>query len=127
MEGLIEPNPANPDNNENNGQAHPSDAPAGQPAPHQPPPNQAAGQPTPHQPTPNQPAPANPAGPNVPVPNLQPVPNQPASQIIHHQMVHWCHLKPEFTGKPEEDVEAHLFHTNDWMTTHNFEEDVKDQ
>ena len=120
MEGLIAPNPTNLDNNDNNGQANPNDTPAGQPAPHQPPPNQPAGQPATHQP-----APANPASPTVPVPNLQPIPNQLAPQIIHHQMVNWYHFKPEFAGKPEEDVEAHLLYTDDWMTTHNFEEDVK--
>ena len=75
MEGLIAPNPTNPDNNDNNGQANPYDVPAGQPASHQPPPNQPACQPAPHKPAPNQPAPANPAGPTVPVPNPQPVPN----------------------------------------------------
>ena len=42
-------------------------------------------------------------------------------------MVNWCHFKPEFAGKPEEDAEAHLLHTHDWMNTHNFEEDVKVQ
>ena len=127
MEGLIAPNPANPDNTDNNGQANPNDAPAGQPAPHQPPPNQPAGQPAPHQPAPNQPAQANPAGPAVPVPYPQPIPNQTAPQIIHHQMVNWCHFKPEFAGRPKEDVKAHLLCTNDWMNTHNFEEDVNIQ
>ena len=42
-------------------------------------------------------------------------------------MINWCHFKPEFTGKPEEDAEAHLLRTNDWMRTHNFEEYVKVQ
>ena len=40
-------------------------------------------------------------------------------------MINWCHFKPEFTGKPEEDAEAHLFRTNDWIRTHNFDEGVK--
>ena len=40
-------------------------------------------------------------------------------------MVNWSHFKPEFMGKPEEDAEAHLLCTNDWMQTHNFEENVK--
>ena len=30
-----------------------------------------------------------------------------------------------FSGKPEEDVEAHLLRTNDWMTIHDFPEDQK--
>ena len=39
--------------------------------------------------------------------------------------MNWSHFKPEFSGKPEEDVEAHLLRTNDWMTTHDFPEAVK--
>ena len=42
-------------------------------------------------------------------------------------MVNWSNFKPEFAGKPEEDAEAHLLYTNDWMQTHNFEENVKVQ
>ena len=41
--------------------------------------------------------------------------------------MNWCHFKPEFTGRPEEDAEAHILRTNDWMRNHNFEEDVKVQ
>ena len=89
-------------------------------------------------PTPNQPAPPNPAGPTVAVPKVPvlnlPVPNQPAlmqpalaaPQIIHQQGLNWSHFKLEFAGRPEEDAEAHL-HTNDWMITHNFPNDVKVQ
>ena len=40
-------------------------------------------------------------------------------------MINWCHFKPEFAGRPEEDEEAHLLRTNDWMRTHKFDEDVK--
>ena len=35
------------------------------------------------------------------------------------------HFKPEYAGKPEEDVEAHLIRTNDWMDTHDFQDQVK--
>ena len=42
-------------------------------------------------------------------------------------MVNWNNFKPEFIGKPEEDAEVHLLHTNDWMWTQNFEENVKVQ
>ena len=37
-------------------------------------------------------------------------------------MVHlnWSHFKPEFSGKPDKDEEAHLLHTNDWMNAHHF-------
>ena len=83
----------------------------------------------PNVPAPNQPAPANPAGPTMPVPN-QPAPMQPALaalQIIHQQVINWSHFMPEFAGRPEEDVEAHLLCTNDWMLTHNFPDDVKVQ
>ena len=34
---------------------------------------------------------------------------------------------PEFSGKPDEDAEAHLLHTNDWMTTHHSVEGVNVQ
>ena len=52
---------------------------------------------------------------------------QPPQQVIQQQQLHmnWSHFKPEFSGKPDEDVEAHLLRTNDWMTTHDFPEAVK--
>ena len=95
-------NPANQDQNENadHAPANPAQANPSAPAPHQP-------------------APANPAGPAMPIPN-QPAPNQCAPQIIHQQVLNWYQFKPEFAGRPEEDAEAHLLHTNDWMVTHNF-------
>ena len=42
-------------------------------------------------------------------------------------MVNWSNVKPEFAGIPKEDAKVHLLHTNDWMRTHNFEENVKVQ
>ena len=36
-------------------------------------------------------------------------------------------FKPEFSGKPKEDAEAHLLHSNDWMNAHHFVEGVKVQ
>ena len=42
-------------------------------------------------------------------------------------MINGCHFKPEFAGKPEKDAEDHLLRTNDWMRTHNFDENVKVQ
>ena len=71
---------------------------------------------------------------NIPVSN-EPVPNQPAlmqpplaaPQIIHQQVLNWSHFKPEFAGRHDEDAEAHLLCTNDWMITHNFPQDVKVQ
>ena len=42
--------------------------------------------------------------------------------------LNWSHFKlPKFSGKPEEDAEAHLLKTNDWMDTHRFQEDDKVQ
>ena len=60
-------------------------------------------------------------GQNLPVqPPPQPVPMQPVPagmvvptpQIIYQN---WLGKKPEFSGKPEEDVESHLLSTRDWM------------
>ena len=34
-------------------------------------------------------------------------------------------MKPEFSGKPEEDAESHFLSTRDWMEAHNFPEGVK--
>ena len=54
---------------------------------------------------------------------------QPPPPGVPQQPMHmnWLHFKPEFLGKPDEDVEAHLLRTNDWMNTHDFPEAVKDQ
>ena len=45
-------------------------------------------------------------------------------QVVH---LNWSNLKPEFSGKPEEDAEAHLLCLNDWMNAHHFVEGVKVQ
>ena len=57
-----------------------------------------------------------------PVP--QPVPAQlapagvvPIPQIIYQN---WIGKKPEFSGKPDKDVESHLLSIRDWMEVHNF-------
>ena len=42
-----------------------------------------------------------------------------------NNQLNWSHFKSDFSGKPEEDVEAHLLRTNDWMTTHDFPNDQK--
>ena len=39
----------------------------------------------------------------------------------------WSYFKQEFSGKPEEDAEAYLLRTNDWMETHNFPDLAKVQ
>ena len=72
-----------------------------------------------------------PVGHNVPVQSpqqlgpAQPVPTGlvvPAPQVVYQN---WVGKKPEFSGKPEEDVESHLLSTRDWMEAHNFPEQVK--
>ena len=61
---------------------------------------------------------------------LQP-PQQPPLQPLQPQQAHmcmnWSHFMPEYSGKPEDNVEAHLLRTNDWMNTHDFPDDVKVQ
>ena len=53
---------------------------------------------------------------------------QPTLQLVQQQQcMNWSHFKPEFSGKPDEDVEVHLLRTHDWMTTHDFPEAVKVQ
>ena len=76
---------------------------------------QAQGVPAPNPPPP----PADQPEPQAP---QQPV--QPAQQVVH---LNWSHFKPEFSGKPDEDSEAHLLCTNDWMNAHHFIEGVKVQ
>ena len=41
--------------------------------------------------------------------------------------LNWSQFKPEFAGKTDEDAEALLLRTNDWMDTHAFPEGVKVQ
>ena len=63
-----------------------------------------------------------------PVPPVQ-MPASPRQQIQTALMPHlnWSHFKPKFTGKTDEDVEAHLLRTNDWVDKHAFPESVKAQ
>ena len=44
-----------------------------------------------------------------------------------HLHINWSNFKPEFSGTPQEDAEAHLLCSNDWMNVHSFEEEVKVQ
>ena len=75
---------------------------------------------------------------DVPAPN--PPPNQKEQQQQqqqqiqdqagqHQQVVHLnvSNFKPEFSGKPSEDAEVNLLHSNDWMNAHCFVEGVKVQ
>ena len=52
---------------------------------------------------------------------------QPQNPPLQVPQLNWSYFKPEFSGKPEEDVVAHLLRTNDWMETHNFPDDTKVQ
>ena len=70
----------------------------------------------------------------VPTPN--PSPNQQQQQQQNQdqagqqqQVLHlnWSNFKPEFSGKYDEDAEAHLLHLNDWMNAHHFVEGVNVQ
>ena len=40
-------------------------------------------------------------------------------------LLNWSHFKPEYSGKPDEDAEAHLLRMNDWMDTHRFPDQGK--
>ena len=55
----------------------------------------------------------------------QPQPQDAVGQ--RHIHLNWSNFKPEFSGKPEEDAEAHLLCSNDWMDAHHFNEDIKVQ
>ena len=76
---------------------------------------------------PTAPDPPAPAGPTPQAPAAPP-PGQPTAPQAHvGYQLNWSHFRPEFAGRPEEDAEAHLLHTNDWMNTHNFPGNVKVQ
>ena len=71
-------------------------------------------------PTPNLP-PAQPQHQLQPQPQPQ---DQQQQQVVH---LNWSNFNPEFSGKPDEDVEAHLLHSNDSMNAHHSVEGVKVQ
>ena len=85
-------------------------------------PNQNPNQDTDHNSPPNQnpqnsPPPLNPFIPNAP----------PAPKVPHRPQLNWSHFKPKYADKPDEDAEAHLLGTNDWMDTQEFLDQVKVQ
>ena len=71
----------------------------------------------------------------VPAPNPPPNQQEQQQQQQHQdqagqqQMVqlNWSNFKPEFSAKCDEDAEAHLLHSNDWMNAHHFVDGVKVQ
>ena len=48
--------------------------------------------------------------------------NQDQAGLQQQQHIHlnWSPFKPEFAGKPDEDLEARLLRSNDWMNAHHF-------
>ena len=75
----------------------------------------------------NLPNPPNPP-PNLPNPPPNPPnPMQPQNPPFQVPQFNWSYFKPEFSGKPEEDAVVHLLRTNDWMETHNFQQEAKVQ
>ena len=63
-------------------------------------------------------------------PNCRQGQEQPQHQdAVRQRHIHlnWSNFKPEFSGKPEEDAEAHLLCSNDWMEAHRFEEGIRVQ
>ena len=73
------------------------------------------------------PGPASHRDAQVPQPPQQPPPQplQPQQAQQAHMHMNWSHFKPEYSGKPEEDEEAHLLRTNYWTNTHDFPDNVK--
>ena len=62
----------------------------------------------------------------LPAPPAEPiVPPTKLIQPAPMPQLNWSHFKPAFADKPDEDLEAHLLGTNDWIDTHAFPEGVK--
>ena len=59
--------------------------------------------------------------------NQQQQKNQDVAGQQQHLHINWSNFKPEFSGKADEDTEAHLLHSNDWMNAHHFVNGVKVQ
>ena len=63
-------------------------------------------------------------------PNCRQGQEQPQHQDAagqRHIHLNWSNLKPEFSGKLEEDAEAHLLRSNDWMEAHHFDENMSSE
>ena len=56
--------------------------------------------------------------------NPNPLTEQPSVPMANNQL-NWSHFKPDFSEKLDEDAEAHLLRTTDWMTTHDFPKDQR--
>ena len=44
-----------------------------------------------------------------------------------NNQLNWSHFRPKYSGKPKEDVEAHLLRMKDWMVMHDFPDDQKER
>ena len=53
------------------------------------------------------------------------VPQAPQGQYLVH--LNWSYVKLELSGNPDEDAEARLLLTDDWMNAHNFIDGFKVQ
>ena len=75
------------------------------------------------------PAPHNPPPPQnsqiLIVPNARQASEAPQLSSPPMPPLSWSHFKPEYSGKPDEDAEAHLLRTNDWMDMHGFQDHIK--
>ena len=58
------------------------------------------------------------------MPPAQEAPHLPTS---HMPLLNLSHFNPKYFGKPDEESEAHLLRTNDWMDIHRFQDHVKVQ
>ena len=68
----------------------------------------------------------------VPAPNPPPVQQQQLQQDHtgkQQQVEHlnWSNFKPDFSGKPDEDAEAHVLCLSNWMNAHHCVDGVKVQ
>ena len=61
------------------------------------------------------------------VPNAPQALEAPYLLPPHIPPLNWSHFKPQYSGKPDEDAEAHLLRTNNWMDTHRFQDHIKVQ
>ena len=56
------------------------------------------------------------------------MPNAPVAPAIPQRpQLNWSLFKPKYTGKPDEDMEAHLLRMNNWMDMHKFPDQAKVQ
>ena len=63
-------------------------------------------------------------------PNQRQGQDQPQHQDAagqRHLHLNWSNFKSEFSGEPEDDAEAHLLYSYDWMNACCFDENIKVQ